>query len=452
MQRKTHFGREFYKTALVIAIPIVIQNLISIGLNMADTIMIGKLGVDELAAVGTANRLYFVFSTLCFGVYSGAAVYVSQYWGVRDIPNIRRTFGIDLCLGGGISLLFMTLALALAPQILFLFTRDANVIELGSGYLRIVSLSYPLTAMSFAVNFNSRAIHNLRVPTLINMMALCINLVLNYGLIYGKLGMPQLGVNGAAIATLIARLVEFICMFVFIYGVQDHPLGGRPGELFSFDRKMFGKVLSTATPVIFSEGAWSLGNTVYYMAYGLLGASAIAVVQVASTINELFQTLFFGVGNASAVMIGNELGRRKQELAYDYAKFFLKVTLVLNIIASLGLYLSRGTIIAIYGFDAATNQLLGATLLVYALYMTPKMFTYVLFCGILRSGGDTKICAILDTVGVWFIGVPLAFAGVLLFDLSLPQVVALVFFEEIIKLGISFLRFRSKKWINTLID
>lgn len=202
MQRKTHFGREFYKTALVIAIPIVIQNLISIGLNMADTIMIGKLGVDELAAVGTANRLYFVFSTLCFGVYSGAAVYVSQYWGVRDIPNIRRTFGIDLCLGGGISLLFMTLALALAPQILFLFTRDANVIGLGSGYLRIVSLSYPLTAMSFAVNFNSRAIHNLRVPTLINMMALCINLVLNYGLIYGKLGMPQLGVNGAAIATL----------------------------------------------------------------------------------------------------------------------------------------------------------------------------------------------------------------------------------------------------------
>lgn len=452
MKKSVHIDKAFYKSMLVIAIPIVIQNLIGIGLNMADTIMIGKLGVDELAAVGTANRLYFVFSTLCFGIYSGAAVYVSQYWGIRDIPNIRRTFGIDILLGSGLSLLFTIAALLFAPQILLLFTREQVVIELGSEYLRIAALSYFFTSMSFAVNFNSRAIHNLKVPTLINMFALFINLGLNFCLIFGKFGFPKLGVKGAAIATLIARIIEFILMLVFIYCTPEHPLAGKPKELASFDKAMFKKVLSTSFPVILSEGGWSIGNTVYYIAYGLLGASAIAVVQVASTINDLFQCLFFGVGNASAVMIGNELGRKNSESAYDYAGVFLKITFALNIIISFALYFSRGAIISIYGFDAVTNSMLDLTLIVYAIYTTPKMFTYVLFCGILRSGGDTKFCAVLDILGVWIIGVPLAFLGVLVFHFPLHIVVALVFFEEWIKLIFSFRRYRSKKWVQTLID
>ena len=302
MQNK-HCDRNFYRTVLMIAIPIVIQNLISIGLNMADTIMIGKVGVDELAAVGTANRLYFIFSTLCFGIYSGAAVYVSQYWGVRDIKNIRRTFGIDILLGTGMSLFFTALALFFAPQILSLFTRDARVIELGGQYLKIVAISYFFTSMSFAINFNSRAIHQLKVPTIINMLALFINLGLNYVLIFGKFGMPKLGVRGAALATLIARVIEFALMVTFVYSNSEHPLAGKPKELFSFDKEMFRRVLKTSLPVIISEGGWSIGNSVYYIAYGMLGASALAVVQVASTINDLFQSVFFGIGNASAVMI-----------------------------------------------------------------------------------------------------------------------------------------------------
>lgn len=452
MRQLQHHDKSFYKSMLVIAIPIIIQNLISIGLNMADTIMIGKLGVSELAAVGTANRLYFVFSTLCFGIYSGAAVYVSQYWGVKDIPNIRKTFGIDILLGGGLSLIFTVIALFFAPQILFLFTREQAVIDLGSQYLRIVALSYFFTSMSFAVNFNSRAIHNLNVPTIINSLALFINLGLNFCLIYGKFGFPKMGVQGAAIATVIARVVEFILMVLFVYGSPEHPLAGKPKELASFDKEMFKKVLNTSFPVILSEGGWSIGNTVYYIAYGLLGASAIAVVQVASTINDLFQCLFFGIGNASAVMIGNELGRKNSDSAYDYAGMFLKMTLIINIFVSLALYFSRGFIISIYGFDAVTNLMLDKTLVVYAIYMAPKMFTYVLFCGILRAGGDTKFCAILDITGVWIIGVPLAFLGVLVFNLPLHVVVGLVFFEEWIKLIFSFKRYRSKKWVKTLID
>ena len=183
----------------------------------------------------------------------------------------------------------------------------------------------------------------------------------------------------------------------------------------------------------------------------MLGASALAVVQVASTINDLFQCLFFGIGNASAVMIGNELGRRNEDKAYDYAVVFLKMTFVVNVIVSLGLFFSRNGVIALYDFDMETNVMLANTIIVYAIYMLPKMFTYVLFCGILRSGGDTKICMILDLLGVWVIGVPLAFFGVLVLELSLHLVVAMVFFEEWVKLIFSWMRFRSKKWAHTLI-
>lgn len=450
--KNQYCDKQFYKTVWVIAVPIVIQNLISIGLNMADTIMIGKLGVDELAAVGTANRLYFVFSTLCFGIYSGAAVYVSQYWGVKDIKNIRKTFGIEFSLGASMSLLFTILAIFFAPWILRCFTQEARVIELGCQYLRIVAVSYLFTSLSFAINFNCRAIHMLKAPTIINMLALILNLILNYILIFGKFGAPKLGVQGAALATLIARVVEFVLMVGCVYLHSEHPLAGTPKELFSFDKEMFHKVLRTSLPVIASEGGWSLGNAVYYVAYGMLGASALAVVQVASTINDLFQAMFFGIGNASAVMIGNELGRRNEEKAYSYAHVFLKMTFVCSVIVALGLFASRNAVITLYDFDAETNIMLAKTITVYAIYMLPKMFTYVMFCGILRSGGDTKICMVYDLLGVWCIGVPLAFIGVLVLHLPLHLVVAMVFFEEWVKLILALRRVHSRKWAHTLID
>ncbi len=444
--------KQFWMTMLTIAIPIVLQNLISIGLNMADTVMIGKLGVDELAAVGTANRVYFIFSTINFGIYSGAAVYVSQYWGVRDIPNIRRTFGIDILLGFAVSVFFTLAALLFAPQILTLFTREPNVIELGCRYLRIVAISYLFTSMSFAINFNCRAIHRLKIPTAINAIALAVNLVFNYLLIFGKFGMPKLGVEGAALATLIARIVEFILMFLSVYTNDAHPLAGKPKELFSFSKEMFRRVLKTSLPVIVSEGGWSIGNSVYYIAYGMLGASALAVIQVASTINDMFQIFFFGIGNASAVMIGNELGRRNEEKAHAYAGIFLKMTFAVSLVAATGLYCSEGLVINFYDFDSATNQLLASTLTVFAIYMLPKMFTYVLLAGILRSGGDTRFCMMLDMVGVWLIGVPLSFIGVLVFHQSLPVVAAMVFFEEWIKMVLALLRIKSRKWAHTLIE
>ncbi|MGB4438236.1 MAG: MATE family efflux transporter, partial [Sedimentibacter sp.] len=186
-------------------------------------------------------------------------------------------------------------------------------------------------------------------------------------------------------------------------------------------------------------------------AYGYIGASAIAVVQIAYSISDFFQALFFGIGNASAVMIGNEIGKNDMDKAIDYSNKILKITFALSIILSVLLFLFKGQIIKFFNLETSTSISLNKTLVVYSLYFTPKMFSYIFICGILRSGGDTKFCMFVDIITIWCIGVPVAFIAVLVLKLPIHLVMALVFGEELIKSVTVLKRYKSKKWINNVI-
>ncbi|WP_216858908.1 MATE family efflux transporter [Bacilliculturomica massiliensis] len=445
-------GAFFYRKMIMIAFPVMLQNLISIGLNLIDTLMIGRVGVDELAAVGAANQVYFIFSMTAFGIYSGAAVYTAQFWGAQDISGIRKVVGIDFAVGGTMALCFTVGAFFGAPHILWLFAKDPEVIAYGTQYLRLVCFSYVFTALSYVLSFNSRSIQRLAGPTCINAAAMLVNTVLNYGLIYGNLGMPRLGVRGAALATLIARITEFSVLIIYIYHDRSHPLAASFKELTSFGSDMFRKVMKTALPVVISEGTWSIATSAYFIAYGILGASALAVAQVASVVNEFSQSIYFGLGNAAAVMIGEKLGQgRTDEVEMD-AKRVLNIVMVMNFIVTLALISVRGPIASFYRFDGATTELLKSTLFVWALFITPKMFEYLLICGILRAGGDTRFCMVVDVLGNWLVGLPMAFAGVTLFHFPLPLVVAMVSSADILKAIICWYRYKQKKWICVLVD
>ena len=441
----------FYKTMFIIALPVVIQHIISIGLNLVDTVMIGRLGEDFLAAVGIANRIYFLFTIFCFGLYSGASVFVSQYWGVKDIKNIRKVFGIELTFGIFIALVTSLLVQLFPHQIMSIFIDEEYVISLGIQYLRIISFSYIVTAISFAISFNSRSVHLLKKPTIINAAAISLNTFLNYVLIYGKFGFPSLGVEGAAYATLIARSIEFILMVSLIYFDKNHPFSANFKELTNWGMPMVKRVFRTSLPVVGNEAAWGIGTTIYYIAYGMIGPEAIAVVQVAFVISDFFQSVFFGIGNASAVMVGNEIGREKFDKAFDYSKKFIVITFSVAIIMSFLYFFSRNIIVAFYGFNTVTSSILNKTIIVSAIFLTPKMLTYLIIVGILRSGGDTKFCLILEFICVWAIGIPLSFFSVLVLKLPIHLVLALVFSEELVRLIIVLKRFESKKWINNLI-
>ena len=185
--------RVFLSTMLTIGLPIIIQQIISLSLNMIDTFMIGSVGVAELAAVGAANKVYFIFSTICFGIYSGASIFVSQYWGIHDVKNIRKVIAIQMRIGFILSVFTCIPAFLFAPGILRLFVRDAHAIQIGAQYLRITCFTYIMTAFSFLMSFNSRAIHNLRIPTIATIIAITINTILNYGLIYASIRCPGSG-------------------------------------------------------------------------------------------------------------------------------------------------------------------------------------------------------------------------------------------------------------------
>jgi len=451
MDKLTKKDNAFLTTLFVIAFPVVIQNIISIGLNMIDTVMVSSLGEYAISAVGLANRIYFIFTTICFGIYSGAAIFIAQYWGAKDKESIKKVFGIDLIIGPALSIIFSLAVFLFREQIMRVFIDDVQVIELGSKYLKIVSFSYFFTAISFAFSFNSRAIHKLKMPTIINAIALLVNTFINYLLITGNFGFPALGVEGAAIATLIARIFEFIALLFFTYKDKDHPLAGTFKEFTSWDLTLLKKVLNTSFPVILSETAWSVGTSVYFIAYGYIGASAIAVVQIAYTISDFFQALFFGIGNASAVMIGNEIGKKDMDKAIDYSNKILKTTFILSIVLSVMLFLFKGLIIKSFDLEPSTSISLNRTLVIYSLYFTPKMFSYIFICGILRSGGDTKFCMVVDIITIWCIGVPAAFIAVLVLKLPIHLVMALVFGEELIKCATVLKRYKSRKWINNVI-
>ena len=445
-------SRTFYKKMLLIGIPVVLQNLISIGLNLIDSLMIGRLGEAEVAAVGAANQIYFVYTVTLFGFFAGAAVHTAQYWGARDIPNVRKMLGIDYIVGALFSLAVSIFAYACAPMILSWFSKDPTVIQLGVDYMRIACFSYFFAGMSMAISYNSRAIQNLKLPTIVNAVALLLNAVLNYLLIYGIGAFPMLGVRGAAIATLIARIFEFITMFAVIYLQKEHPFKTGPNQLFAFDAKFFQKACKTAVPVVLSEFSWAGCVALIFMAYGKLGTEALAVSQVANTISDMLQSFFFGVGNAAVMLIGENLGQGNKELAIANSKRSIKATWVLNAFVTVLMLVLAKPATGFFNFDEATLELMFQTLIMMAILITPKMLAYIYVCGVLRAGGDTVFCMYLEIICNVLIQVPMAYFAVLVLHTSLPIAMALVTLADVVRIIACVPRYRSMKWLNIVVE
>jgi putative MATE family efflux protein len=448
---RPRWNKEYASIILTVALPVMLQNFISIGLNLVDVLMITRLGENALAGVGAANRIYSVFGMLNFGLISGFSVFIAQYWGVRDIKNIRRVYGLALTAMLSVAALFMLLAGLAGRPLLYLFVKDADALELGRQYLNIALFSYPFVAYSFCTAFSSRSLRRLRATTIINALALGTNTLLNYGLIFGNLGLPRLGVRGAAIATVIARALELTMLLLFVYMSREHPLAGRRREFFSFNGAFARKVLATALPVLGNDGFYTLGFTCFNIAVSFLGPAAVGVMQLAMVTNDLFLAVFFGLGNAAAVITGNELGRGQKERAYSNGKAALWLTLALSLLIGALLLAVRGPLVELCRLNPGTSAMFSRVLVVCALYTPPRMLAYVLIVGLLRAGGDTRFCMFVDAGCLWLIGVPLSFLGALALHWQLPALLALLCTCDVVSMTICLRRFRSKVWINTLI-
>jgi putative MATE family efflux protein len=441
--------KKFLKTLFKLALPIALQNLILSSLNLVDTIIIGGLGEYAIAGVGIANQYFFLLNLVLFGVVSGSSIFTAQYYGDNDIPNIKRILGISILTSGTAAFIFFIVGFFFNSQIISIFSTDKVVISIGSEYLRIIVFSYVITAITFSYSFTLRSIGQVKIPMLISVIALAINTILNYLLVYGYFGMPKLGTNGSAIATLIARTIEMILMITVVYS-QKLIIAAKVREMLDLSIDFVKNFFKITAPVILNESMWSLGVSMYAIVYARMGTEVIASTNISATIERITWVIFMGLGNACAVMIGNKIGEGNEDEAYLLAKRFIVLCPILAILAGLIVFFTSGWTLSVYKVSPTVYNYSHNILMVFSIFLIAKVINYVSVIGIFRSGGDTKFCLILDTAGVWLIGVPLAFLGGLVLKLPIHFVYVLVYLEEVVKLMFCIPRIISKKWINNL--
>lgn len=441
--------RTFLQKALMIAFPVALQGMLNTIVNLVDTMMIGSLGEASIAAVGLANKVFFVFSLLVFGIVSGSGVLAAQYWGSRDISHIRKVLGIALLISLTGSLLFVIPGVVRPDLVMRIFTTGPDTIAIGASYLRVAALCYPFIAVTNTYVAMMRAVGQVKAPVLISCMTIMINITLNYILIFGHCGAPALGAQGAALATLIARIVECAATMGVVYKTRS-PIACRLGEMFGYSRAFLRQFIQTTSPVIANEFIWGLGTTIYSLAYGRMGDQAVAAITIATTIQDIVVVLFQGLSAATAVILGHEMGAGKLKRAEVYAKYFFILQFIATLLAMAVCYLIREPVIGMYRVSPATARDISRCLIVFILFAPFKMFNYINVVGVLRSGGDTKMCLFIDTSGVWLIGIPMAFIGGLWLKQPIYVVYAMVMLEEIYKALLGIIRYRQKKWLKNL--
>lgn len=441
--------KEFLKKIIALAFPVALQGLLNTAVNLADNLMIGALGENAIAAVGLANKVFFVFILITFGIVSGSSVLTAQYWGVQDIKSIRKVLGLSLVLSILCSVFFTVSSLLYPEFIMSIFTDSPQTIKLGASYLSIVAISYPFTAISMTYIGILRAVNQVKIPVIITSTSLFVNVFFNYMFIYGKFGAPALGVPGAAIATTIARVFEMGVLLVIIY-INKGPAAAKIKEMFGYSKDFIRKYTKTTSPVIANELMWGLGVTMYSLVYGRMGDMAVATITIAQTIQDLLMVLFQGIGTAAAIMLGNTMGAGKLDLAKKYASRSMILQTLLTIVIATLCIIFRWEFINLYNISDAVAHDVSACLIIFALYMPFKMINYIIIVGILRSGGDTKACLVLDTIGVWLIGIPLVYLGGMVLELPIYWVYAMVLTEELFKFIFGFRRYKQRKWLKNL--
>jgi putative MATE family efflux protein len=413
--------------------------------------MIGSLGEVSIAAVGLGNQVFFVMMLTVFGVGGGLSIFVAQYWGTEDIKNIKKAMGIGLLLASAVALFFALVAFIVPQWVLGIYSKDTAVVSEGVEYLRIAVLSYLPFAITSIYVAGLRNVGEVKLPLVASSIALVLNTIINYTLIYGHFGFIAMGVKGAAIATVIARSVEMLLLLVIIYQ-KKYVVNATLKELFAFNAKFFKNFINKASFVIFNELMWGTGTSVYFMIYGRMGTNELAAMNIGSVVFNILHVFAMGVGSACAIMIGNALGASEFVEAKAYAKKSLYISLVSGVIIGGAVSFFVPHIMNLYSVTDVVKQQTSQVMYTMTALLPLICVQFTLFIGILRPGGETKFCALVDIFSLWCVGLPAAAVGALLFHLSLPWVYVLTKLETVVCGIMCYKRYRSNKWVNNIVN
>ncbi len=443
--------KAFITTMLTLALPITFQNLVTSSLNLVDNLMIGRLGEEAIAAVGLANQYFFIFTLCLSGINAGASVFMSQYWGKKDVKSIKKVLGLDITIGLIASIIFGGAAFFLANPIMSILSKDAQVIELGAQYLRIVAISCLFT--NFTQGFSSalRSSEQPKAPMYASIIGVLCNAFLNWVFIFGNLGVKPMGVAGAALATTIARTIEMAYIIFKVYA-KNNIVASKIKELFAFDMNFVRTYFNTSTAVIINELLWSFGMTAYSIAYAQIGTSAVATMQIATTLNNMFMVLCIGLASAAAIMVGNKIGANEEDIAIDYSHKIGKISPVIGLLIGIAVWVLAPQIVRPFNVEANTFKDAVTVLRIMALICPIRFYNVVMIVGIFRGGGDTLYSTLVQLGTVWFYAVPISFIGATFLGFPVTLVYFLICTEEFIKIVFERSRLKSGKWIRNVVD
>ena len=442
--------KHYYTKLLTLALPVTLQNLIASSLSVVDTVMVGSLGESQIAAVSIANQYVLLVFLIYASIHSGCGIYISQFFGKKDTESIKQVANIGIIMGAVVSLIFTVLAVAVPNWIISIFSPDPIVIEQGGEFLRIVGISFVFASISFGFSMNVRSIGKSVMPMIVSAIALVINTILNFVLIYGMFGAPALGVKGAAIATLISRIIEMLIFVVVIYSSYDL-LKLRISIIRKVASSMVLKVSKTILPVLLNEVCWGFGVLVYSAVYGRISTEAVAAVQIYNTVTNLFMVAGFGLASASAVMIGHKVGEREMEKAREYSWRFVILALMVGALLGGALAISAPSVLTLFNISESAAHSATFMLFVASVILGVRFINIVSIVGLLRGGGDASFAFIIEAITMWCVGVPLALLGAFVFRFPVEYVVLLVMLEEVVKFIFVIFRMRSNKWIKSVV-
>ena len=446
---------EFNKKALnrklvKIATPIAIQGIVSATLSMVDNIMVGFLGETELAAVGVGSQLFMVHYLVLFGILSGSATFMAQFYGTKDMANIRKVIGFDFTLLAVLGAVCFALVNCFTNGILSVYTEDPAVKALAAQYVRINSLSFLLLAISSPLEMAFKATQQVRIPMLISNVIFFTNIAINYVLIFGKFGFPKMGVAGAAIGTISSRIIEVLMNSYFAFRTNNE-FCGKVRSYFGWDRELVKRIIKNATPTTINEFFWSFGQTMYVAAFSRISTTAYAAYQAANSIFNIFNFAAFSIGDATLILVGEKLGEGDMEYTWKLSKHLIKACLLVGIVIGTITVLLSEPLSGIFKLSEAGRMFTRYILIILGLTMATDLYNGLQIAGILRAGGDTKFAMISESMCIWLIAVPLAFTASLIWHLPVHLALLVTRTEMFIRAAILTKRYLSRKWMNTVI-
>ncbi|MCQ2580333.1 MAG: MATE family efflux transporter [Treponemataceae bacterium] len=449
---------DFYKQVFKLALPIALQSLITIGVNMLDTIMVGKLGEDSLSATSLANSFISIYQIFCMGLGMGASVLVSRYWGMKNSNDahkeqasnaLKQTVCLMLRLTVLLASVFALVTLILPQTLMKMYTTEENIISLGSVYFRWSVITYFFLGTSLVSTIVLRSVGQVKFPLYVSIGAFFVNFCANYVFIFGKFGAPRMEVAGAALGTLIARLFEASMILGYLF-IKDKKIQFKIKDIFMQTGSLVSEYIRICIPVLVSDGILALGNNSVAMVIGHLGAAFVAANAITSVTQQLSTVVIQGISQAGAIVTGQTLGRGDREKTMQQGWMFLGLGLALGTVSAIFIMCVSNPIINTYNVSAETAEIARQLMIAISLIIIFQATNSIMTKGVLRGGGDTKMLMVADNIFLWVISIPLGILAGFVFKWSAFWIYVCLKSDQIIKTIWCIGRLKSEKWIKKI--